>query len=61
MQLSSPLTSDKTDQLRKYSTCTFTEFEFLDLESIADVLGLEDIAHVLDNSQLNQRIVPLCL
>lgn len=55
MQLSSPLTSDKTDQLRKYSNSIFTEFEFLDLESIADVLGFKDITHVLDNSQLNTK------
>lgn len=55
MQLSSPLTSDKTDQLRKYSSSIFIEFEFLDLESIADVLGFKDITHVLDNSQLNTK------
>ena len=55
MQLSSPLTSDKTDQLRKYSSSIFIEFEFLDLESIADVLGFKDITHVLDNSHLNTK------
>lgn len=49
------MTSDKTDPLRKCSKSIFTQFEFLDLESIADVLGFEDIAHVLDNSQLSTK------